>query len=130
MELWESLNRKNKNCRVLKKILEDKDREIDELKLKFDSGESEAVLRSENEDLFKELERIKGEHQQQIKAMEESSELAITKQQEEIEALKAELEKSKKLAEDHAAATEASRAKLAEFEKERKDFYSEILGKF
>jgi chromosome segregation ATPase len=70
-----------------------------------------------------------GAHQQQIKAMEDSSEIAISKQRDEIEALKAELEKSKKLTEDHAAAALTSEEQLAEFKKEREDLYSEILGK-
>ena len=63
-ELWSSLSQQKANARVLKKILKDKDLQIDELKAKFDSGESEAALRSKNQDLFKELERIKAEHEQ------------------------------------------------------------------
>jgi hypothetical protein len=78
------MDQQNSNPPGSKKILADKDREIDELKAKFDSGESEGVLRSENEELFKELEWINTKHKDELKAMETSSELAMNKQLQEI----------------------------------------------
>jgi hypothetical protein len=103
------MDQQNSNPPGSKKILADKDREIDELKAKFDSGESEGVLRSENEELFKELEWINTKHKDELKAMETSSELAMNKQLQEITSLKTALEKAQKLAEEHAADAEARR---------------------
>jgi hypothetical protein len=72
-------------------------------------------LRSENQELFKELEWIKAEHKAEIKVMEASSELAVNKQLEEINSLKTSLEKAKKLTEDNADALKASREQSAEY---------------
>jgi hypothetical protein len=72
-------------------------------------------LRSENQELFKELEWIKAEHKDEIKVMEASSELAVNKQLEEINSLKTSLEKAKKLTEDNADALKASREQSAEY---------------
>jgi hypothetical protein len=80
-------------------------------------------LRSENQELFKELEWIKAEHKDEIKVMEASSELAVNKQLEEINSLKTSLEKAKKLTEDNADALKASREQSAEYEQERNDLY-------
>jgi hypothetical protein len=72
-------------------------------------------LRSENQELFKELEWIKAEYKDEIKVMEASSELAVNKQLEEINSLKTSLEKAKKLTEDNADALKASREQSAEY---------------